>query len=149
MLVSFGSVLVGAALGPLLLPLVFGDAFAESVTPFLLLLLPAALGYVALSILSSALVASGAPGRSSLGPLVSLVVATAVDFALIPRYGASGAAAAASIGYLAGGGTALVLYRGWATFSWRTLLRPQRADLDLLRALAGPLAGRRSRHPDR
>lgn len=144
MFVSLGSVVVGAALGPLLIPLVFGDPFGESVTPFLLLL-PAALGYVALSIFSSALVASGAPGRSSLGPLVALVLATALDFVLIPRYGASGAAAAASIGYLAGGGTALVLYRGWAAFSWRTLLRPQRGDLDLVWALVGPLASRTSK----
>jgi O-antigen/teichoic acid export membrane protein len=149
MFVSLVSVVIGAALGPLLVPLVFGDAFTESVTPFLLLL-PAALGYVALSIFSSALVASGAPGRSSLGPLVSLVLATALDFILIPRYGASGAAAAASIGYLAGGGVALVLYRSWATFAWRTALRPQRRDLDLVWALVGPLAGRisiRSRRP--
>jgi O-antigen/teichoic acid export membrane protein len=141
LLVSLASIAVGAALGPLLIPLVFGEPFSESVTPFLLLL-PAAIGYVAVSIFSSALVASGAPGRSSLGPLVSLVVATALDFLLIPPYGASGAAAAASIGYLAGGGTALVLYRRWAAFSWLTLLRPRRGDLDLVHALAGPLGTR-------
>jgi O-antigen/teichoic acid export membrane protein len=138
MLVSLGCVALGAALGPLLLPLVFGEPFQESVTPFLLLL-PAALGYVALGIFSSALVASGAPGRSSLGPVVSLVLTTALDFVLIPRHGASGAAAAAAIGYLAGGGAALALYRGWASFPWEALFRPQAGDLDLLRALARPL----------
>jgi len=142
MLVSLTSVALGAVLGPLLLPLVFGESFQESVTPFLLLL-PAALGYVALVIFSSALVSSGAPGRSSLGLLASLALTTALDFVLIPRHGASGAAAAASIGYLAGGGTALALYRGWAAFSWRALLRPQAADLDLIRALARPLRQRR------
>lgn len=141
LLVTLGSIAVGAALGPPLLPLVFGDRFTGSIVPFLLLL-PATLGYVALSIFSSALVASAAPGRSSLGPLVSLVVATALDFALIPRYGASGAAAAASIAYLLGGGTALVLYRRWAPFSWRSLVRPQRGDLELVRALAGPVGAR-------
>jgi O-antigen/teichoic acid export membrane protein len=146
MLVSLGSVAIGALLGPLLVPFVFGDRFSESVTPFLLLL-PAALGYVAMSIFSSALVASGTPGRSSLGPLVSLGLATTLDFVLIPRYGASGAAAAASIGYLAGGAVAIVLYRGWAAFSWGTLLRPQRGDLDLVRALARPLARRPSPRP--
>jgi hypothetical protein len=77
------------------------------VTPSLLLLiLPATPGYVAMSIFSSALVASGTPGRSSLRPLVSLGLATTLDFVLIPRYGASGAAAAASIEYLAGGAAA-------------------------------------------
>jgi O-antigen/teichoic acid export membrane protein len=141
LLISLAAIVIGAALGPLLIPLVFGEPFSESVTPFLLLL-PAALGYVAVSIFTSALVASGAPGRSSLGPLVSLVVATGLDFLLIPRYGASGASAAASIGYLVGGGAALVLYRRWAVFSWLTLLRPQRGDLDLVHALAGPLGPR-------
>ncbi len=137
MLVSLVSVALGAALGPLLIPLVFGDPFTDSVTPFLLLL-PAALGYVALGISSSALVASGAPGRSSAGPLVSVTVATALDFVLIPRYGASGAAVAASVGYIAGGATSLALYRRWAAFSWESLARPQRGDLELVRALARP-----------
>lgn len=144
MLVSLASVAVGAALGPLLLPLVFGDPFSDSVAPFLLLL-PAALGYVALVIFSSALVASGAPGRSSLSPLMSLVVATVLDFVLIPRFGAEGAAGAASVAYVAGGGAALLLYRGWAAFSWRSLVRPERGDLELVRALAGPVAARVSR----
>jgi hypothetical protein len=72
------------------------------------------------------------------------VVTTALDFLLIPRYGASGAAGAAAIGYLAGGGAALALYRGWASFSWRALLLPQIGDLDLLRALVRPLTGRTS-----
>jgi O-antigen/teichoic acid export membrane protein len=140
-LVSLGCIGLGAALGPLLVPLVFGEPFQEAVRPFLLLL-PAALGYVALGIFSSALVASGAPGRSSVGPLVSLALATALDFVLIPRYGASGAAGAAAIGYLAGGGAALALYRGWASFSWGVLLRPEAGDLDLVRALVRPLTQR-------
>jgi O-antigen/teichoic acid export membrane protein len=137
MLVSLVCVAVGAALGPALIPLVFGDPFTDSVAPFLLLL-PGTLGYVALVITSSALVASGAPGRSSVGPLVSVAVVTALDFALIPRYGASGAAAAASVGYIAGGATGLALYRRWAAFSWESLARPQRGDLELVRALARP-----------
>lgn len=140
-LVSLGCIGLGAALGPLLVPLVFGEPFQASVTPFLLLL-PAALGYVALGIFSSALVASGAPGRSSVGPLVSLALATALDFLLIPRYGASGAAGAAAMGYLAGGGAALALYRGWASFSWGALVRPEAGDLDLVRALVHPLTQR-------
>ena len=135
--VSLGCVGLGAAFGPLLVPLVFGEPFQASVSPFLLLL-PAVLGYVALGIFSSALVASGAPGRSSLGPLVSLVLTTGLDFVLIPRYGASGAAGAAAIGYLAGGAASLALYRGWTSFSWGALLRPQAGDLDLLRALVRP-----------
>ena len=147
MLVSLATVAIGAALGPLLLPLVFGEPFSDSVSPFLLLL-PATLGYVALSIFSSALVASGAPGRSSLGPLVSLVVTVGLDFILIPRYGASGAAGATSVGYVVGGGMALALYRRWGTFPWKALV-PKRSDLELVRALAKPLGARFSRRSRR
>jgi Na+-driven multidrug efflux pump len=67
---------------------------------------------------------------------------TALDFVLIPGHGASGAAAAAAIGYLAGGAVALALYRRWALFPWEALIRPQSGDFDLIRALARPLSER-------
>jgi O-antigen/teichoic acid export membrane protein len=133
-----------ALLGPPLIPLVFGRAFEGSVEPFLWLL-PGAMGFVALSIFSNALVASSAPGRSSAGPLVSLTLGVALDLALIPPFGATGAAAAAAGGLLAGGGTSLFLYRRLAVFPARTLVVPQRGDLDLLRALVRPSA--RTRRP--
>jgi O-antigen/teichoic acid export membrane protein len=140
-LVTIASVAVGAALGPILIPLVFGSAFDASVVPFLLLL-PGAFGYAALLVFSNALVASGAPGRSSLGMLGSLVVTVALDLLLIGRYGASGAAAAATAGYLLGGALALTLYRGVAVFSWRAILLPKRRDIELAHALLAPILSR-------
>jgi Na+-driven multidrug efflux pump len=83
--------------------------------------------------------ASSAPGLSSLGPLVSLVVGVALDFVLIPRFGASGAAAAASVAFLAGGAVALAVYARRSPFAWQALLRPRRGDLDVFRALLRPL----------
>jgi O-antigen/teichoic acid export membrane protein len=141
LLVTIASVAVGAALGPILIPFVFGSAFDASVVPFLLLL-PGAFGYAALLVFSNALVASGAPGRSSLGMLGSLVVTVALDLLLIGRYGASGAAAAATAGYLLGGALALTLYRGVAVFSWRALLLPKRRDIVLAHALVEPILSR-------
>lgn len=134
---------VGAAalLGPVVLPAVFGDAFDESVIPFLWLL-PGTFGYAASAVFSSALVGSSSPGLSSLGPIVSLVVGFALDLALIPPFGATGAAAAASVAFLVGGSTALITYRRVSPFTWRSLLVPHRGDLDVLVALAGPLLGR-------
>lgn len=137
-LVTAGLVAVAAALGPLLLPVVFGTAFDSSVEPFLLLL-PGALGFAATAIFSSALMASSSPGRSSLGPFVSLVVGVALDLLLIPRFGASGAAAAASVAFLAGGCTALLIFRRRHPFEWRALLLLRRGDLILFRALTDPL----------
>jgi len=135
---------VAALLGPVLIPTVFGSAFEGSVEPFLLLL-PGALGALLLAIFTNALVASSAPGLSSLGPLASLVVGVVLDVVLIPSFGASGAAAAASAAFFAGGATALLAYRSRERFRWRALVVPSRKDLDVLHALVAGLPGRRER----
>jgi O-antigen/teichoic acid export membrane protein len=137
-LLTLAGMSVAALLGPPVLPLVFGAQFDNSVGPFLWLL-PGALGFAAMGVFSSALVASSLPGRSSLGPLVSLVLGLGLAVALIPRYGPSGAAAAASIAFLAGGAAAVAAFRREAPFEWRLLVLPRRDDLDVLRALAAPL----------
>jgi O-antigen/teichoic acid export membrane protein len=137
------AVVVAALLGPLALPLVFGAPFEASVAPFLWLL-PGALGFAAIAAFSSALMAGSSPGSSSVGPLVSLVLGVALDVVLIPRFGASGAAAAASAAFLAGGCAALVVFRHRNPFAWRLLLLPRRSDLAMFRALARPLRAARS-----
>ena len=141
--VTVAAALAAAALGPLLLPVVFGAPFEASVTPFLWLL-PGALGFAATAVFSSALMAGSSPGLSSVGPLVSLVLGLALDVVLIPRFGASGAAAAASAAFLVGGSAALVAFRHRNPFAWRLLLLPRRSDLTVFRALARPLRAARS-----
>jgi O-antigen/teichoic acid export membrane protein len=136
--VTVAGVAAAALLGPVILPAVFGEPFHESVGPFLWLL-PGTLGFAASSVFSNALVGSSSPGLSSLGPIVSLLVGFGLDLALIPRFGATGAAAAASAAFLAGGTTALVTYHRVSPFTWRALLVPHRGDLDVLLALVGPL----------
>ena len=120
-LIAIGSVAVAALAGPVLVPLAFGDAFRPSVAPFLWLL-PGVIGYTAMSIFSSALLARSAPGLSSLGPLAALVTGIALDIALIPSFDASGAAAAATGAFVVGGAVALVLFRRETAFSWRALV---------------------------
>jgi O-antigen/teichoic acid export membrane protein len=63
---------------------------------------------------------------------------------LIPRFGATGAAAAASTAFIAGGAVALFSYWRLSPFPWRALLLPRRRDLHMLRALASPLRLRSS-----
>ncbi len=145
-IVSLSALAVAAVAGPPLLILVFGAPFEASVGPFLWLL-PGTLGYVAVGIFSSALVASSWPGFSSFGPLVSLGIGLVLDVVLIPPFGAEGAAIAASAALLAGGATALILYRTRVAFSLRALIRPQPGDLDVLKALAGPLRRRPWKRP--
>ena len=134
-LVTLGGVLVAAVVGPPLLPVVFGPEFRASVAPFLWLL-PGALGFTAMSVFSSALVASSLPGRSSLGSVVSLTFGLGLALTLIPTFGPSGAAAASSIAFLAGGIASIAVYRRAAKFPWSSLLIPHRGDLDIFRALA-------------
>jgi O-antigen/teichoic acid export membrane protein len=138
LLVTLATVLAAALVVPPLLPLVFGSAFEASVNPFLLLL-PGVLGAVAMAVFSNALVASSLPSLSSVGPMISLVVGVTLDVALIPPFGASGAAAAASAAFLAGGATALAIYRARVPFRLRELGLPRPGDLEVLHALAAPL----------
>jgi O-antigen/teichoic acid export membrane protein len=131
---TLGSIASAAAVGWLLIPLVFGADFRDAVQPFMWLL-PGALGYTALSIFSNSLLASRAPGLSSMGSAAALGAGLALDVALIPSFGASGAAAAASAAFLAGGALAAALYRRTARFGWREVV-PTREDLAFLRLVA-------------
>jgi O-antigen/teichoic acid export membrane protein len=117
-----------------LIPVVFGSEFSASVTPFLLLL-PGLVGFTAMIVFSNALVAARLPSLSSVAPSVCFVVGIALDLALIPFFGASGAAAAASGAYLAGGLSAVLIYRRRTSFRLRELVIPRSGDFDALRAL--------------
>lgn len=138
--VTLATLLVAAAVAPPLIPLVFGHAYHGSVTPFLLLL-PGALGFAALRVFSYGMLGSNAPGRSSIAPLVSFVLGVGLDFVLIPVWGAKGAAAAASMAFLAGGVVAVAMFRKIHGFHWRDLA-PRWSDLVLreLRPLVAPVA---------
>jgi O-antigen/teichoic acid export membrane protein len=133
-ILTLATIVVAAGLGWIAIPLVFGADFRDSVGPFMWLL-PGALGWAALSIFSNSLLASRAPGLSSLGSAAALAVGLALDLALIPPFGASGAAAAASAAFLAGGAASALSYRRETGFDWSELV-PARADLAFLRLVA-------------
>jgi O-antigen/teichoic acid export membrane protein len=132
-LVTIGATLAAAVLGPVLIPPVFGEDYRGAVAPFLWLL-PSAVGFAASATFSSALVASGSPGLSSLGPAVALVLGIALDLVLIPAHGAEGAAAAASAALLAGGCAAGAAYRSRTGFGWLEFV-PRPGDLRTLERL--------------
>jgi O-antigen/teichoic acid export membrane protein len=141
MIITTVAVAVAAVLGPVLVPLVFGHAYAGSVEPFLWLL-PSAFGFAASAVFSNALLASGAPARSSLGPVTSLVVGVGLDIVLIPAHGATGAAIAASVALLIGGTAAAVAYGARAGLRPGALI-PRRDDVALLASRAIRRAGAR------
>jgi O-antigen/teichoic acid export membrane protein len=140
-LIGVATMVIAALLGPPLLPLIFGEPFDPSVGPFLWLL-PGVVGYSAMSFTTSALLAAGSPGQSSVGPAVSLLVGIGLDLVLIPALDATGAAIAATSAFAAGGMTGLVLYRRTAEFAWRALL-PRAGDLRDVGAFAAGLVRRR------
>ncbi len=129
-LIALASIAVAALGGSPLIPVVFGHRYHASVVPFLWLL-PGALGFSAMAVFGSALAASGSPGRASLGPTAALVVGIALDLALIPPYGADGAAAAATVAFLAGGTVSTVLHWRFARYRL-TRLAPRLSDITLI-----------------
>jgi len=132
--VTLASMLASAVFAPPLIPIVFGPSFEASVTPFLLLL-PGLLGFTAMIVFCNALVASSLPALSSVAPAACFAVGVALDFVLIPFFGASGASAAASAGYLAAGLTALLVYRRRTPFQLIELVVPKPGDFAVLRTL--------------
>ena len=139
LIATLASIALAVLLGPRLLPLVFGPAFEGSVGPFLWML-PGAVGFASTTVFTSALLASRSPGRSSLGPLASLVTGVTLDLLLIPVHGAVGAAVATSSAFIVGGAVALLLYRTQSWFPWSALV-PTATDFANLR-LAAALPGR-------
>ena len=77
------AIALAAVVGPILLPLVYGASYGQSVIPFLFLL-PGALGFAALSVVGGALVGGGHPGRASSGFLVAMIVGVSLDLVLHP-----------------------------------------------------------------
>jgi O-antigen/teichoic acid export membrane protein len=86
--------------GEMLLPLVFGAAFRESV-PALMWLLPGVTIFSVANVIGSYLAGVGKPHLNLVVALVGLVVTVALDFVLIPWLGIIGAAIASSMSYLA------------------------------------------------
>ncbi len=145
-----GSVLLTAlaglclfAIAPVLCVGLFGDDFRNSAVDLRILVF-GAIGIVALKQLGSALTAQRLPLRSTAGIAVALLTTVALDFALIPAYGAVGAAIASSVAYTAGGLAIALLFA--RAFSGGDRLVPRADDAKLLarqlRAAAGRIASR-------
>lgn len=129
-LIAIATVVVAALAGPIVIPFVFGSPYAAAVAPFLWLI-PGTLGFVASDVFASALMTQGAPWLSSLPSIAALLAGFALDLILIPPFGASGAAAAATGAFFAGGTVAFVLFRRLNRVEPEDL-RPGRADVQVV-----------------
>ncbi len=136
LLLTSASSLAALAIGAPLIPVLYGAAFDHSVVPFVLLV-PGAIGFAALTVFETALLAIGSPGRASASMAVALVVGVVLDFALVPRFAADGAAAAATAAFFASGLAAIVLFHRRNPFPWREAVpggSDVRAMFDLARS---------------
>ncbi|MGP3920749.1 lipopolysaccharide biosynthesis protein [Nonomuraea sp. 10N515B] len=100
--ILFSSLVVAAmaVMSPVLIPLLYGNAYAASVKPLLLL----APGVIALSVVRLAdqfLIRLDRPLTLAVIPVGALALNIALNAVLIPRWGASGAAISASCSYIA------------------------------------------------
>jgi O-antigen/teichoic acid export membrane protein len=113
---------------PLLLPLVFGRAYAASLVP-LLILLPATVSLTVRRVLSNYFTASGWPGFNASVQAAAAVLNIAVNLWAIPRYGIAGAAFASLISYGFEGAATVIGFRSKSGQRVRDTLLPKPAEI--------------------
>jgi O-antigen/teichoic acid export membrane protein len=137
-LLSAAFVGVLAAAAPLLVPRLYGQSYAGSVAPLLTL----APGMVALFLMRPVeqyLVRLGRPIVMTAVPVGAVLTNVLLNLALIPRWGAVGAAAASTIAYILMATLEVVWFARSAKIPM-SALTPRPADvLSALRPLKGPL----------
>jgi O-antigen/teichoic acid export membrane protein len=138
------AIAVVAAAGPLLLVFAFGPEFRASIVP-MLIILPGIWFLNTGVVVGAALGGRGRPGTASLLSGVALVVTVALDLALIPQFGVTGAAVASLCSYAAYGIAALAVAGRVMDVRPAQLVRPTREDLRLYPRAARVLLARARR----
>lgn len=142
--VAAGGALALAAVAPVLIPAVFGDAFRDSVEA-LWLLLPGTVALAGSKVLTSYIFSQGRPLVNTGITAVSLVVTIVADLALIPRFGVNGAAGASSLAYAAHFAAALFAYSRISGNAPLAAIVPRREDATLYIDAARKYLSRASR----
>ncbi len=132
---------VNAAVGPLILTLGYGHAFAPALLPFFILL-PAMWFLSTGNMITGDLRGRGLPGLSSTLKGGAAVATVVLDLALIPRFGVVGAACASAAAYTIFGLISLRTLAKLADCSIAELVVPGRDDLRAYRTAAGRAAAR-------
>jgi O-antigen/teichoic acid export membrane protein len=138
------SVLISLGLAlcaPLLLTLLYGEAYRESVTPFLILL-PGMLLLTIYRVLARYFTAIDRQQANIWSQVASLVVNVGLNLLWIPRYGIAGSAAASLVSYALEAILILVVFRSVAGGTLRETLVWQAGDLADYRQRLGALARR-------
>jgi O-antigen/teichoic acid export membrane protein len=135
--ITLAAALVMLVLAPFLVVTLLGSEFEDGVLDLRILVL-GSLGVVAMKVLGTALTARGKPGLESAGIGAALVFTIALDLALIPGFGSTGASVAAAIAYTVGGvATAWIFARALGARPGE--LVPRRSDVAVGRELVARL----------
>ena len=102
--------LMMALLGPLLIRIIYTDAFMDAYLP-MLALLPGVVLLGSARVLTNDIAGRGYPQYNSISSAVALILTVALDFLLIPRFGIMGAALASTASYAMTALIALFFYR--------------------------------------
>lgn len=124
-------VLASALLGPLMIPLIYGQDFAASVTPFLWLL-PGILGISLSKIISSNLGGIGKPQFATYTSIITVIITVVLDLLLIPVYSIAGAAIASTIAYLVSASFLVYWFKRETKIDIADVLIPRKEDLGIL-----------------
>ncbi|MFP8881649.1 MAG: polysaccharide biosynthesis C-terminal domain-containing protein [Myxococcota bacterium] len=118
---------VAAALAPIAVPMLFGDAFADAVEP-LLVLIPGTVAFSVVHVVIQYLAGANRPKWNAMISAVGAGMTLVMGVWLIPLWGATGAAAAESIAYLASTAIATVAFLRVSELPARKLFVFQRSD---------------------
>jgi O-antigen/teichoic acid export membrane protein len=140
-ILTLASVLATAVGGPLLILYAYGPEFRSALTP-MLILLPGMLFLGLGVVVAGDLRGRGRPGLSSTIAGATAVVTLALDFALIPPFGITGAAVASDLAYAFYGLVSLAALARVTGIAMRTLAVPTRAELEAYRAVFERAAAR-------
>lgn len=121
-----------AALSPVVVPFVFGQAFRESVS-VIWWILPGTMALALGKVVAADLGGRGKPEYASIFSVVALAVTVILDLTLVPRMGIEGAALASSIAYFSNAALITVAFKRELKVSWVSILRPSATDFAFYR----------------
>lgn len=136
--ISLLLVLLAAAtlylVAPLLVTLLFGERYAESI-PIIRTILPGILFFVILKIINSQFVGTGKPQLTLIALLPSLLINVVLNIVFIPSYGGIGAAWATNISYFSASLMLLLVYSRTFNAGLAEIFRYRRSDFAFLRRI--------------
>ena len=136
--ISLLLVLLAAALlylvAPLLVTMLFGERYAESI-PIIRTILPGILFFVVLKIINSQFVGTGKPQLTLIALLPSLLINIVLNIVFIPSYGGIGAAWATNISYFSASLMLLIVYSRTFNTGLAEIFRYRRSDFAFVRRI--------------